>query len=145
MEINVIILAIAAGLIASKILMGTVGPEEEQIRELRLEKFRELSKNLSSVSAEIDELLRGLADAIDKKTEELTDIESELVKAKSDFKEIQVKIAVLEKTPLPVAEYFADLQKAAEKKNALLAWFLFLLGIILTTILNIVLKKVGMA
>ena len=104
---------------------------------------KELFSELSKTSAEMDRIIAEIREFTESRQAAVIKLESDLGRLAQQEQEMREKIAGLEKVPLPVAEYFADLVDSGEKKSAARDYILFLLGVISSAVVAIVLKKFG--
>jgi len=72
-------------------------------------------------------------------------LEEDLMALTMRESQLKTKIEHLEKIPLPVAEYFAELAKPGEKKSAKRDYILFGAGVAFSVITAVVLKQLGWA
>ena len=101
------------------------------------ERLSELTTSLNKASSAVDAVLQELARVARDKESSVRDLETELIALESKEKEMQEKIAALEKTPLPVAEHFARLLEKKDRTNARRDYALFGAGVIVTTVIAI--------
>lgn len=90
------------------------------------------------MSREVDAVLLELTQAARTREESVRKLETDLASLELHEKDLKEKIEALEQTPLPVAEHFAKLIAAGEKRNAKRDYLLFGAGVIVTTIIGFV-------
>jgi hypothetical protein len=117
------------------LLKGKLKPEELTYSE----KLERLSSALSQTSREFDDLLRELAAVAKSRERAVQSLEANMKGLEARERELQEKIRHLEKVPLPVAEYFASLTTAGEKKSVRRDYLLFTAGVTVSTIIAILL------
>ena len=105
-------------------------------------KLKRLTSNLEKSSKEVDSLVGELSKIAEEREENVRKIETDLANLQSREKELKEKIENLEKVPLPVAEYFAELTSHGEKRSARRDYLLFGAGAIVSTVITIILKLV---
>jgi chromosome segregation ATPase len=91
----------------------------EPSRDSYGEKLSRLTGSLTKASSEIDEVLNELAGIARHREQAIKKLEIELGKLEGREKQLQHRIQELENVPLPVAEHFAQLIAAGEKRSAL--------------------------
>ncbi|HWY07112.1 MAG TPA: hypothetical protein VNY24_09630 [Candidatus Acidoferrales bacterium] len=135
----------AGGVLSSEIiqravrkLLGIKEPPDKTYGE----RLSELTASLTKASGEADTVLQELARVARDREASVHQLETELGTLESREKEMQAKIAALEKTPLPVAEHFAQLLEKRDRTSARRDYALFGAGVFVTTIIGIVLQLV---
>lgn len=101
------------------------------------EKLHRLTESLRSSSHEVDSVLAELADVARKRQEAAAQLEEQLLKLEEREQALQERVKVLENVPLPVAEYFASLTSAGEKRSARRDYMLFGAGVLVSTVISI--------
>src|SRR5688572_969046 len=91
------------------------GFKDSSNKETYSEKLKTLTSNLEKSSKEVDLLLIELSQVAKEREENVKKIETDLANLQSREKEMKERIENLEKVPLPVAEYFAELTSQGEK------------------------------
>jgi len=71
-------------------------------------------------------------------------LESQLGIMSQQEQELSKRISSLKDVPLPAAEYFATLVSKGEGKSAKRDYVLFLLGVLVSSVIAILLKKFGL-
>ena len=71
-------------------------------------------------------------------------VEAELSALQERHTELQTRIDQLKDVPIPVAEEFAKLTQSGESRSARRDYVLFGLGVVVSTVIAIVLKLVGL-
>ena len=123
-----------------KLLRRALGqPEPTKTHSERLSK---LTASLTSASAEVDSILHELSTVAKEKEASVAQLEAGLSALQDKEQELKDKISALEKTPLPVAEYFATLVESGEKRSAARGYFLFGAGVVVTTVVTIIIQVV---
>lgn len=104
------------------------------------ERLAELTESLTKASREVDAVLSELAQVARNRGEAVQKLEADLQSLEGREKELKSKIDALEKTPLPVAEHFARLLEAGERRSAKRDYALFGAGVIVTTVIAVVIQ-----
>lgn len=102
-----------------------------------------LLSSLSKTSAEMDRIVSEIGRLTKERQSKITQIENQLASLSQREQELKAQIKGLEKTPLPVADYFAKLVERTEKRSAVRDYGLFLGGVVLTSVVAVILKKLG--
>jgi len=103
-------------------------------------RLRQLTSLLEKSSAEVDKILRELASVTSERAESIEKLESELARLENKEQSIRAHIATLERTPVAVAEHFAELLEPIERASRRRDFKLFVAGVVVTTIISIVIK-----
>jgi hypothetical protein len=106
------------------------------------ERLSDLTGNLTKASSEVDAVLQEMARVAKEREVSVRELEGGLVNLEKREKELKEKIAVLQNVPIPVADYFAKLVEPVERRSAHRDYLLFISGVIMTTVIAIVLRKV---
>jgi serine/threonine protein phosphatase PrpC len=106
------------------------------------ERLAELTDNLTKASREVDAVLAELAQVALRRQTAVEGLEANLTLLESREKKLKEKIESLEKTPLPVAEHFAQLLEAGDKRIAMRDYALFGAGVGVTTVISILIQVV---
>lgn len=109
------------------------------------ERLQQLSENLTKSSREVDSVIGELQQVAAARERAVHKLEDDLKALTERESQLKTKIEHLEKVPLPVAEYFAELSKPSERKSARRDYVLFGAGIIFSVVTAIVLKQLGLA
>ncbi len=107
------------------------------------ERLAELNANLSKASKEVDSILAEMAEVARNREAAVQQLEAGVQALETREKELQKTIDVLEKTPLPVAERFAELVERGEKRSGRRDYILFGAGVGVTTIIAIIIQLVA--
>lgn len=103
-----------------------------------------LTESLLDASKQVDSVLGELAQVARDREAAVQRLEGDMKKLEEREAELQQKIEHLEKVPLPVAEYFAEISEKGEKRGAWRDYTLFGSGVVVSTAIAIVLKLVGL-
>ena len=106
------------------------------------ERLAELNANLSKASREVDSILAEMAEVARNREAAVQQLEAGVQALETREKELQTTIEALEKTPLPVAERFADLVGRGEKKSRQRDYILFGAGVAVTTGIALIIQLV---
>ncbi len=90
-------------------------------------------------SHEVDRLLGELACVAEDREQSVRELEDTHRQLKAREEQLKVRIEELERVPIPVAEHFANIVEATEKRNARRDYMLFAAGALVTTVLAVVL------
>lgn len=108
------------------------------------ERLKELVGRLSEATQSVDEILNEVSSVARERETAISELEGELKSLEAKEKVLKTRIEALEKTPLPVAEHFAELMKSTETKSAKRDYLLFGAGVIVSTFIGIALKLFGL-
>ena len=104
------------------------------------EKMTSLTRSLIEASAEVDRVLKEIAEIGNQRQGDIAKLELQLQNLTDHEKQLQEKVNALEKVPLPAIEHFVKAIESGEKRSALRDYILFGLGVIVSTVIAIVLK-----
>lgn len=110
----------------------------QQPKKSYSERLHRLTESLRTSSQEVDAILHELAEVAKERQEAAFRLESQLSQLQTREQKLQERVQALEKLPLPVAEYFATLTAAGEKRSAMRDYLLFGAGVVVSTLLSIV-------
>lgn len=116
--------------------LGGVKPKEKNEAAILLGELSRASSDMDRIVTEIGRLTK-------ERQSRIMRLETDLTLLSEREQELKTRIEGLEKTPLPVAEYFAKLVERTEKRSAARDYGLFLGGVVLTSVIAIVLRKLG--
>lgn len=116
--------------------------DKEQSYSARLQS---LSATLTKSSREVDSVIQDLQEVAADRASAVKKLEEDLQALSDRESKLRTKIEHLEKVPLPVAEYFAELSSPGERKSARRDYILFGAGIVFSVVTAIVLKQLGVA
>ena len=83
-------------------------------------------------------MLAELATVAGERETAVKGLEDQLASLSQREQELQARIDQLQNVPLPVAEHFAKLTSAGEKRSAMRDYILFALGVFVSTAISIV-------
>jgi hypothetical protein len=121
-------------------LLRLIMKKPEQAQKTFTERLADLTANLTKASSEVDKILAELADVARDRTSNVQRLEADLSALEAREKQLKEKIDALEKTPIPVADHFAELLKKGEKRSAKRDYALFGAGVIVTSIIAVVIQ-----
>jgi len=101
------------------------------------ERLTQLTWNLRQASMEVDSVLSELAEVARNRETAVSMLEEQLKDLESKEKTLQQRIEHLKGVPLPVAEYFAKLTEAGERRSARRDYMLFSAGVLVSTVISI--------
>jgi hypothetical protein len=104
-----------------------------------------LFSELADASKKMDSIVKRLQDYAKVRTEAVGQLEGQLEQLTLQEGELRKKVQDLQNVPLPAVEHFASLLNKGEQSSALRDYALFVLGVIVSAIVGIVLKKLGLA
>ena len=111
------------------------------------EKMEKLTKTLIKASKEVDRTLQEMLEASRQREAMLRAMEQKEQELSQREKQLQERIETLEQVPLPAAEHFAQMSSeiiaSMEKRSARRDYAIFGLGVIVTTIISIILRSLG--
>lgn len=136
--------SLLTGLVASsgifrKLLHQLTGKQEDSEKAYGV-RLAELTASLTNASSEVDTILAELAQAAGNRESAVRKLEEDLQALETREKELQDTIDVLEQTPLPVAERFAELVEHAETRSRRRDYILFGAGVGVTSIIAIIIQ-----
>ena len=102
------------------------------------ERFSELNKNLIKASSDFDKILGEMAKVAEEREFSIKKLEEGLIDLEKRKNELKERISLLQKVPIPIAEYFAKLIEPSENRSAKRDYLLFISGVIFTTIITLV-------
>jgi len=117
--------------------------EEEEAGETYGMRLAKLTASLSSASSEVDGILEELAEVAGIRESAVRKLEEDLQTLETRERELQVTIGALERTPLPVAERFAELLEHSEQQSRRRDYLLFGAGVVVTTVIAIIIQLVA--
>jgi hypothetical protein len=104
-----------------------------------------LFKELTLTSTKMDEIVRHVQEYTKGREQAVSELQSRLGLLSQQEQELQQRIHSLRDVPLPAAEYFANLVEKRERRSALRDYVLFLVGVIVSAIVAVLLRKLGLA
>jgi DNA-binding ferritin-like protein (Dps family) len=118
---------------------------EEKTYKTYSERLSELTQNLSRSTKEVDKILLEMTGIAMNREYALNKLEADLLELEKREQDAKKRIKDLENVPLAVAEHFAQLTSAGEKRSARRDYFLFAAGVIVSTIVGVIMKYLGWA
>jgi hypothetical protein len=115
-----------------------LGLEEPSKAESHSERLASLMESLTRASSEVDGILTELAQMADDREKTLQDLGARLSELEQRELQLQKRIQHLQKVPLSVADYFAEIVAQGEKRSALRDYILFGLGVLASVVVGIV-------
>ena len=147
-QIIAAILSLLAGYISGNILIrvGERGTTKEKPTKVELysERLSRLTQELTKASSDVDNLLTELAKVAKDREFAVQRLEVNLTSLEEREKKLQKRIDDLKNIPVPVAEHFASLLEQGEKKSAWRDYMLFGMGVVLSTVIAIILRLIGL-
>jgi len=104
-----------------------------------------LFKDLSLASTKMDEVVKQIQEYTKGREEAVLELQSQLGSLSQQEQELRQRIHSLKDVPLPAAEYFATLIEKREKRSALRDYVLFLVGVVVSAVVAVLLRKFGWA
>lgn len=114
-----------------------------ETEETYSQKLARLTESLIKSSSEVDSVLVELAQVASDREKAVRKLEMDLRELEIREKELKDKVQALENVPIPVAEHFAKLTAAGERRSALRDYVLFGAGVVISTLIAIVLQIFG--
>jgi hypothetical protein len=138
-----LVLALLGGLVPlfERQIRRRLGLEKE---ESYSEKVLRLTSSLEKASREVDSVLKELASVAKTRANAVSDLESPLSQLSQHEQALRKQIEDLRATPVPVAEHFAELIAKGERRSAFRDYALFGLGVVVSTLIAIVLRLLGL-
>lgn len=104
-----------------------------------------LFKELALASTKMDEIVRSVQEYTKGREQAVSELQSRLGSLSQQEQELKERIHSLQDVPLPAAEYFASLVERREKRSAVRDYILFLVGVVVSAIVAVLLRKFGLA
>jgi hypothetical protein len=104
----------------------------------------ELTANLEKASKEVDSVLKEIAEVARNRQATIDALETDLKTLEERQKNLQERIELLGKVPIPVADHLASLLEPGEKRSAQRDYLLFLAGVFVSTVSAILLHLIGL-
>jgi uncharacterized protein (DUF3084 family) len=101
------------------------------------QRLARLMGDLRQASLGVDSILRELAQVAADREGAVSELEHQLRTLEAKEQALQERIAQLESVPIPVAEYFAHLASARERRTARRDYMLFGAGVLVSTALSV--------
>jgi len=142
--VGALISILLGGLVSTRVLRDLIlkllgrQPPPKTYRE----RLSELTASLSKASGEVDAVLREMESVATERANSVGKMEMALTGLERRERELQARIDLLQKVPIPVAEQFARLVEPNEKRNARRDWLIFFAGVTVTTAITLVLQLV---
>ena len=105
------------------------------------ERLASLMESLTKASGEVDALLREMSRISTNRELEVKKLETGLGVLEQREKELKEQISLLENVPIPVAEQFAKLVEPIERRSAKRDYVLFISGVVVTAIVDLLLRR----
>jgi len=121
-------------------LLGIKKPRQETYSE----RLADVTRRLMKSSSEVDSLLSEMETITKAREQELHRIECQVSQSQEEERSLEERIDALRDTPLPVAEHFARMIERGEKRTAGRDYILFGAGVVVTTVIAIVLRLIGL-
>jgi len=102
------------------------------------ERLSHLMHSLRESSSGVDAVLTELASVAAQRETAARRLEEQLRDLEKKEASLQQRIQSLQAVPIPVAEYFAELTKAGERRSARRDYMLFGAGVLVSTVISIV-------
>ena len=107
------------------------------------EKISRLTENLSKASKEVDEVLKEISAVSVERAQGISELEKQLAELSNREQQTKARIEALEKIPLEAVQHLEKILDKGDKRSALRDYMLFGLGVVVSTIIAIALKLVG--
>lgn len=98
---------------------------------------------LAKATADVDAVVRGITDLAQERQQNIAKLETQLAALTTRESEVKAKIAALEQVPLPAMKYFEEALRTGDKRSAYRDYALFGAGVLVSTIVTLVLKRLG--
>jgi cell division protein FtsB len=119
-------------------ILDKLGVEREKHRPSYAERLHTLTESLRKASEDVDVVLQEIAQVAHERAAAVAALEQQVEEMASREEELKRRIDDLANVPLPVAEHFAALTAAGEKRSAKRDYLLFGLGVLLSTLLSVI-------
>lgn len=122
---------------------NTIGREMAKLLGLEetIQTPESLFRSLSATSEKMDVIVRQIQEYTRGREQAVFELESQLGALSQQEQELNQRISGLQNVPLPAAEYFAQIISKGEKRGALRDYLLFLLGVLVSAVIGILLRK----
>jgi len=127
------------------IIKRILNKNPEKMRQTYSKRLSKLMDNLIKASSEVDSILNELSSVTKERTKGIARLDNELKVLEENEKHLQQRISDLKNIPIPVAEHFASIVAQSEKRSAWRDYFLFGLGVVVTTVIAIIIKYSGLS
>jgi len=111
-------------------------------------RLQKLVDDLSKSSSEADKIIREITDDLKKREVALSELQSRNTELVTQEAELRRRIDLLKEMPIEVAEYFQKINeqnlKTIDKRSSRRDFQFFVLGIVVSTIIAIILRIVGL-
>lgn len=124
-----------------RILLGRKKHQEIQSYSQRL---ATITKSLSKASIEVNNLLNELTEVVKNREAAVQDLETVINSLQDREVRLETRIKDLQNIPIKVAEHFTELAKKNERRTVVRDYVLFGLGVIVSTIITIAFKLLGL-
>jgi chromosome segregation ATPase len=108
------------------------------------ERLSELTGNLTEASRQVDQVLLELATVAKEREKTVRELEANMQLLEKRENDMKARIEHLEKVPLPAIEHFAEIMNRGEKRSATRDYMLFGAGVVVSTVIAIGLKALGL-
>ena len=125
---------------AQRLFKALFGLQKQGVEETYSARLVRLTENLTSSTKEVDEIISELTAVAKEREIAIKKLEIELSSLEGREGQLKERIEQLENTPIAVAEHFAELTAAGEKRSAKRDYLLFGAGVAASTIIGIVLQ-----
>jgi septal ring factor EnvC (AmiA/AmiB activator) len=138
---------VAGGISSSELVRKAVrrvlGKPTEEVKSYS-ERLAELTTSLTKSTEQVDAVLAELVQVAKEREATVQSLEVNLAGLEGHEKDLQARIDALQQVPLPAVEHFAKLLESGEKKSAWRDYMLFGAGVVVSTVIAIGLKVLGL-
>jgi hypothetical protein len=127
-----------------KLWIRVFGRTKESDEVRYSQRIRALMEHLLKTSDEMDEMLAELSRVTKDREHAMQRVENGLLDLQTREKELKERIEQLQNVPIPVAEHFAKLTSSGEKRSARRDYVLFGAGVVVSTVIAISLRLLGL-
>ena len=117
---------------------------KEPLSRTYSERISALAEDLKNSSRQVDEVLEEISRVALEHEKSVRDLEGKLGELEAKEKNLKDRIESLQKVPLDALEHFKQIMDSGDQKSKKRDYFLFLAGVVVSTILAIVLKLLGL-
>ncbi|HCE56998.1 MAG TPA: hypothetical protein DER09_04145 [Prolixibacteraceae bacterium] len=107
------------------------------------EKISKLTNSLKKASLEMDQVLKEIELVAIDHTKSVEALELQLTELGQREQQAKQRIEILEKVPIEVVQQFESIIQKGEKRSAWRDYFLFGLGVVVSTVIAIILNLLG--
>ena len=127
----------------SAMIIGVaLSPQWEQVSPPSYDsRFKEITRQIGDASSKVDDLLAEMQRVSAERTSAILTMENQLDDLSAREQGLQSRIEELKEVPIPVAEHFADLVEAGERKAEIRDYALFFTGVVSGIVVDVARRR----